>query len=183
MRMKAPSLLILAALIAVGAQATHLGAVETRDPIGYELDEVRDLAFKVESRARSVRRVAEWVAESTEREDREALDRLRDLEQALASFQAEVERRRQSPAIAEDGFRAVQHTYVRAARAIKGLTGQRVVDREFDRLSDAMYELEMYAVDLLTRLRLADARDRDLDLLEEGDPARKDRVTWIWPGF
>lgn len=182
MRVKAPAIFVLAILAAAGARADRFEAQPTGDTIGYELEEIRDLALKVESRARSVRIAAERrLPEGDDREDRQALDRLWELEGSAARFHAQVDRERRSPGAAEDDFYAVQRAYVRANRAMRSIAGRRNVDRRFDRLSDAMYELEMYAVDLFTRIQLASQRDRDLELLDGSDVGKANKVAWAWP--
>ncbi|MCP4200452.1 MAG: hypothetical protein GY769_00785 [bacterium] len=91
----------------------------------------------------------------------------------------------------------MRRAYSRAAFTMHDVHAFRKIGREFDRLSDAMYDLEMNAEDLLGRVRPAHRRYRDWDGDSDSDsdsdryrPRRsrrharivlpRVRVSWDW---
>lgn len=133
-----------------------------------QLEEVQRLAHEVEDRARLVHRAAERLAHHGDRREERALVQLHELEEQARHFHRQVERNRQNVGHTERDFRRLRQAYSRVAYTMHDLHAYGRVDREFDRLSDAMYDLEMYAEDLFDRVRPAHRRYGD----------RRDRHDW-----
>lgn len=164
---------ILAALVCMLVPAlavAELGVLERAETIRYEMDEVRELAGKLEDRSRSVRRAAERLDDDS-RAGRRALEELFLLEARAAFLTHEMGRFGRDASSTARDFREVQRAYVRAARSLGEVDGWQKVNLEFDRLSDAMFELEMYAVDLLTRLHLTGERELEPALADSSAAA------------
>lgn len=179
-------------LVAGAAWAAHPEADRGNAAIRHQVEEVQKLAHEVEDRARLVHRSAERSAHHRSHREARALVRLHELEEQARHFHAEVESYGQSFHHTEADFRELRRAYSRAAYAMHNLHAFRNVNRQFDRLSDAMYELEMYAEDLFDRVRPASRRYRDRhDRDWNGDHRRRDRgharivlprvrVSWDW---
>lgn len=153
-----------------------------------QVEEVQKLAHEVEDRARLVHRAAERLAHHGDFREEKALARLHELEEQAGHFHRQVERNRQNVGHTEGDFRELRQAYSRAAYTMHDLHAYGKIDREFDRLSDAMYDLEMYAGDLFDRGRPAHRRYSDRD--RWGDRSRgrshgrvavpRVRLSWNW---
>lgn len=127
-------------------------------PVSYELAEVQKLAHRVEDRAEEAFCEAERFAYYGGFRERQALVRLRELDQRATHFHRQVEHYRQNFNHTEDDFRALQRAFARASYALQSAHTSRRVRIEFRQLSDAMYELEMYAEGLFDRNRRTQQR-------------------------
>ena len=176
----------LALLMAPDARAAH---PENRRYTGtrYRVEEVQKLAHRVEDRARLVHRSAERFAHHRDFREEKALVRLHELEEQARHFHRQVERNRQSVRHTEEDFRVLSQAYTRAAYAMHDLHAFGRIDREFNRLSDAMFDLEVAAEDLFGRNRRVHIRYRDR---EYGSHERvrvriafpRVRASWNWLG-
>ncbi len=148
-------------LLAGSAWAAHPDAAPRYAVTRVQIEEVQKLAHEVEGLSRAVHRGAERSAHHRSYREERALTRLHELEDSARHFHRQVETYGQSFLHTEADFRDLRRAYARASYAMRDAHTIRKVTREFDRLSDAMYELEMYAEDLFDRLRPANRRYRD----------------------
>ena len=182
-------------LIAGAAWGAHPEVYRARPSLAERVERVQVLAHEVEDRARQVHRSAERLAHHRDYREERALVRLHELEDLARHFHSQVERYGQSFRHSEGDFRALRRAYSRAAYAVHDLHAYDRVDRQFDRLSDAMYELEMYAADLFYGTRVSHRhrryrhdRDWDSDSDSDSDYRRgrarivlpRVRVGWDW---
>jgi chromosome segregation ATPase len=153
-----------------------------------QVEEVQRLAHEVEDRSRLVHRSAERLAHHGDFQEERALARLHELEERAEHFHRQVERNRQNVGHTEEDFRDLSQAYRRAAYAMHDLHAFGKIDREFDRLSDAMYDLEMYAEDLFDQARPAHRRYRDRGYWDHRSRGRSHgrvavprlRLSWDW---
>jgi len=102
---------------------------------------VQSLAHELEAAAARVHRDAEAQAHHFTRPERVALIRLHRLEDAAASFHAQVETSYQTPGRTRGSLRDLVRTYNIAARSMEGLHAYGNVYGEFARVSDLMERL------------------------------------------
>ncbi len=153
----------VALLMAPDARAAHSDTNRRFEDVRYPVERVQKLTHLVESRARSVHRSAERFVHHGDLREERALERLHELEEQAGHFHRQVERYRGNVGHAEGDFRELRQAYTRAAYSIHDLHAFGRIDREFDRLSDAMYDLEMYAEDLFGRADLRTPAHRRYD--------------------
>ena len=151
----------LSALLVTGAAwAAHPEGERAYTVSRIQVEEVQKLAREVENRARGVHRGAERYANHGDYREQQALARLHELETRARHFHFQVKRYEQNINHAEADFRDLRRAYSRASYAMHDLHAFRKIDRQLDRLSDAMYELEMYAGDLFYGARPTNYRYR-----------------------
>ena len=164
--MKTKNLFIVvsaALLLAPDARAAHSDTNRRLEDTQDRVEEVQKLAHQVKDRARVVHRSAERLAHHGDSREERILVRLHELVEQAGHFHRQVERYRQNVGHLAGDFRELRRAYTRAAYAMHDLHAFGRIDREFDRLSDAMYDLEMYAEDLFGRGRPARRRYDDRD--------------------
>lgn len=182
MKIKVILTVFSALLVAAGAWADsdrykHRYAI---DP--YELKKVQKLAHEVEDRARYVHRSAERYAHHGSYREEKALLALHELEDRAKHFHRQAERYRQNFNHTQGDFRELQRAFLRTSYAMHDAHAFAKIEREFDRLTDAMCDLEIYAEDLFGRSRHARYRNNGRSRGWVG--ARVDlprfRVRWGW---
>ena len=193
MRTKVMFTVVAGLLAAGGAWAAHPGTNRRHGVERSQVEAVQRLAHEVEDRARLVHRSAERLAHHGDYREEQALVRLHELEDRARHFHGQVERYGWDLGHTEADFGELSRAYDRAAYAMYGLHAFDTVDRQFEGLSDAMYELESYAGDLFYGPRWShrDRHDRDDDRdrakgRHERGHARvvvpRGRASWEWFG-
>ena len=179
----------IALFIVPDAKAAHSETNRRLESPRYRIEEVQKLAHEVEDRARLVHRSAERFVHHGDIREERALVRLHELEEQATHFHRQVERYRRNVGHTESDFRELRQAYTRAAYAMHGLHAFGKIDREFDRLSDAMADLEMYTEGLFgigrpAHRRYGDRQDERYDRRRQHGRARivlpRVRVSWNW---